>query len=90
MLVLSIFMVAAMAGHAFVRRQWLHYIRSRAVESASSLVSESQALDSATSAAIPSSEFAPSPILIPVNSPSPIFAPSPSLVLGTATKESDS
>lgn len=40
------------ALYAFVRRQWLQYIRTQAVDSASLLITNAQSLDAATSAAI--------------------------------------
>lgn len=44
--------ITLFALYAFVRRQWLKYIRAQAVDSASLLITNAQSLDAATSAAI--------------------------------------
>ena len=45
-------LIALVALYAFFRRQWLQYLRSQAVDNASSLVSNTQSLIAATSAAV--------------------------------------
>ena len=44
--------VTLFALYAFVRRQWLKYLRTQAVDSASLLITNAQSLDAASSAAI--------------------------------------
>ena len=45
-------LVASVALYAFFRRQWPQYLRSQAVDNASSLVSNTQSLIAVTSAAV--------------------------------------
>ncbi|KAA6415449.1 MAG: hypothetical protein FRX48_00164 [Lasallia pustulata] len=51
-LVTLIFATAIALSYAFVRRQWLHYLRHQAVDGASQFVSTAQAYDGAATAAI--------------------------------------
>ena len=44
--------VGGLIIYAFIRRQWLQYLRQRTVESASTFVAQSQAFDAAASAAV--------------------------------------
>jgi hypothetical protein len=47
----GLLVVAAVLSHAYVKQQWLRYLREQAVEEVSTFVSRSQDFDSASSAA---------------------------------------
>lgn len=51
-LIMLVFAIALALSYAFVRRQWLHYLRHQAVDGASQFVSTAQAYDGAATAAI--------------------------------------
>lgn len=51
-LVVTVFVVVATACYAYVRRQWLHFLRQHAVEGASTLVTNLQAFEASTSSAL--------------------------------------
>lgn len=51
-LVVFVFAIALALSYAFVRRQWLHYLRHQAVDGASQFVSTAQAYDGAATAAV--------------------------------------
>ena len=51
-LVAAVFAAVATACYTFVRRQWLQYLRQQAVEGASALVTNFQAFETSTSAAL--------------------------------------
>lgn len=51
-LVVAVFAAVATTCYAFVRRQWLHYLRQQAVEGASALVTNLQAFETSTSSAL--------------------------------------
>jgi hypothetical protein len=50
--VVLVFAAVATAVYAYVRRQWLHYLRQQAVEGASTLVTNLQAFEASTSSAL--------------------------------------
>jgi hypothetical protein len=50
--VVVVFAAVATALYAYVRRQWLHYLRQQAVEGASTLVTNLQAFEASTSSAL--------------------------------------
>lgn len=52
LLVLIVFAAVATTCYAYVRRQWLQYLRQQAVEAASTLVTNLQAFETSTSSAI--------------------------------------
>jgi hypothetical protein len=52
LLVLAVFVAVGSIIYAYIRRQWLQYLRSQAVDAASTFVARSQAFDAAASAAI--------------------------------------
>ncbi|KAJ4288010.1 hypothetical protein N0V90_012026 [Kalmusia sp. IMI 367209] len=51
-LVVTVFAAVATACYAYVRRQWLHYLRQQAVEGASAMVTNLQAFETSTSSAL--------------------------------------
>lgn len=51
-MVIVLVILLAVLGYAYVRRQWLQYLRHQALKEASDLVPKSQALDVAISATI--------------------------------------
>lgn len=52
LVVLVAFALVATASYAYMRRQWLHYLRQQAVEGASTLVANLQAFETSTSSAL--------------------------------------
>ncbi|CAA9964460.1 Vezatin domain containing protein [Pyrenophora teres f. maculata] len=52
LLVLLVFAAMATAAYGYMRRQWLYYLRQEAVKGASALVTNLQAYDASTSAAL--------------------------------------
>ena len=52
LLVLMVFASVGSISYAYIRRQWLQYLRRQAVEAASTFVARSQAFDAAASAAV--------------------------------------
>ncbi|KAF2187837.1 hypothetical protein K469DRAFT_662017 [Zopfia rhizophila CBS 207.26] len=52
LIVLAVFAVVATTCYAYVRRQWLQYLRQQAVEGASVLVTNLQAFEASTSSAL--------------------------------------
>lgn len=50
--VVAVFAAVATAFYAYVRRQWLQYLRQQAVEGASTLVTNFQAFEASTSSAL--------------------------------------
>lgn len=50
--VIAVFAALATAVYAYVRRQWLQYLRQQAVEGASTLVTNLQAFEASTSSAL--------------------------------------
>ena len=52
LLVLTLFVAVGSIIYAYIRRQWLQYLRCQAVDAASTFVARSQAFDAAASAAI--------------------------------------
>jgi hypothetical protein len=51
-LVLLVFAAVATAMYAYMRRQWLQYLRREAVECAAALVTNMQAFEASTSSAL--------------------------------------
>ena len=51
-LVVAVFAAVATAGYAYMRRQWLQYLRQQAVQGASTLVTNLQAFEASTSSAL--------------------------------------
>ncbi|KAF2400530.1 hypothetical protein EJ06DRAFT_433779 [Trichodelitschia bisporula] len=51
-IIVSVFLVLAVVLYAYARRQWLQYLRKNAVSAASTLVTNLQAFDSSSSAAL--------------------------------------
>jgi hypothetical protein len=52
LLVIAVFATVATAFYAYVRRQWLQYLRQQAVQGASTMVTNLQAFDASTSSAL--------------------------------------
>lgn len=52
LVVLVVFAAVATAAYAYMRRQWLQYLRQQAVEGASTLVANLQAFETSTSSAL--------------------------------------
>ncbi|TPX16717.1 uncharacterized protein E0L32_003658 [Thyridium curvatum] len=50
--VLGLLVAVSVLGHAYIRQQWLRYIRSQALNEVTNFVTRSQDFDSATSAAV--------------------------------------
>ncbi|KAF2739118.1 hypothetical protein EJ04DRAFT_353590 [Polyplosphaeria fusca] len=52
LVVLAVFAAVATTGYAYIRRQWLQYLRQQAVDGASLLVTNLQAFEASTSSAL--------------------------------------